>query len=110
MDRNVMMKAWLLGVLLLTTPAWAKTVWVDVRTLEEYQQGHVLNALNMPHQEILALVEQAGIAKDDRILLYCRSGRRSEFAQIALQQAGYTRVQNLGGFEDLVKTGAVKVK
>ncbi|WP_051919127.1 rhodanese-like domain-containing protein [Basilea psittacipulmonis] len=105
------MKAWLFsGLLLMAAPAWSKTIWIDVRTAQEYQTGHIVNAANMPYQDIVTLAQEAGLDKADRILLYCRSGRRSELAQIALQQAGYTHVQNLGGFQDLVKTGAVKVE
>ncbi|SUO95337.1 rhodanese-like domain-containing protein [Suttonella ornithocola] len=91
-------------------PLWAETVWVDVRTPQEYSEGHIAGAANMPHHEIVELVKKAGYAKDDRILLYCRSGNRSAKAKAALVEAGYTNVQDLGGFADLEKTGAVKTE
>lgn len=90
--------------------AQAKTVWIDVRTPEEYAAGHVAGAANMPVEEILEQIAHSDVAKDDTILLYCRSGRRSGIAQSALLKAGYEKAQNIGGFDDLAATGAVKTE
>ncbi|TCJ98908.1 thiosulfate sulfurtransferase [Volucribacter psittacicida] len=105
------MKALLMTfALLFALPSFAKTVWIDVRTPQEYASGHILNASNMPHQSMVQQAAAAGLQKDDRILLYCRSGNRSAIAKKALEQAGYRHVQDLGAYADLVETGAVKVK
>ncbi|WP_227431148.1 rhodanese-like domain-containing protein [Psychrobacter sp. I-STPA6b] len=89
--------------------AQAQTVWVDVRTPAEFATGHVVNAKNLPYENIVSLAVAQGYDKDDTILLYCRSGHRAGIARRSLLGAGYQNVQNLGGFDDLVETGAVKV-
>lgn len=99
----------LAGLLMLPLSLSAKTVWIDVRTPEEYQAGHVQNAENLPLQDIAKLITAKNYDKDDTILLYCRSGRRSGLAQKTLQDMGYHKAQNAGGFEALKTTGAVKV-
>lgn len=66
---------------------------IDVRTVEEFAQGHLPGAINIPLDQI----DQAEIAAQSR--LYCRSGRRSELAKRKLQERGIATV-NLGGIED----------
>ena len=83
----------------------AKGVWIDVRSAEEFNSGHLQNALNIPHDKIVEGVKALGSAKDEPINLYCRSGRRAEIALTELKNAGYTNVTNHGGYEDLVKKG-----
>lgn len=92
-----------------TLTAYAQTVWVDVRTPEEFATGHVLNADNLPYEDIVSLASAQGYDKDDTLLLYCRSGHRAGIARQSLLDAGYSDVQNLGGFDDLAETGAVKI-
>ena len=86
-------------------PEKAKGVWIDVRSAEEFNSGHLQNALNIPHDKIVEGVKALGSAKDEPINLYCRSGRRAEIALTELKNAGYTNVTNHGGYEDLVKKG-----
>ena len=57
--------------------ASAKTVLIDVRTADEFAAGHLDGALNIDHQVIAQRIGMAGVAKDDEVILYCRSGRRS---------------------------------
>lgn len=66
---------------------------VDVRTEEEFEQGHIPGAVNIP----LDTVDTADIAQDSD--LYCRSGRRSGIAQSILKKRGIETV-NLGGIQD----------
>ena len=83
----------------------AKGVWIDVRSAEEFNAGHLQNAVNIPHDKIIEGVKAIGSDKDAPINLYCRSGRRAEAALTELKNAGYTNVINHGGYEDLVKKG-----
>ena len=83
----------------------AKGVWIDVRSAEEFNAGHLQNAVNIPHDKIIEGVKALGSDKDAPINLYCRSGRRAEAALTELKNAGYTNVINHGGYEDLVKKG-----
>ena len=83
----------------------AKGVWIDVRSAEEFNAGHLQGAVNIPHNKIIEGVKAIGSDKDAPINLYCRSGRRAEAALTELKNAGYTNVTNYGGYEDLVKKG-----
>ena len=83
----------------------AKGVWIDVRSAEEFNAGHLQDAVNIPHDKIIDGVKALGSDKDAPINLYCRSGRRAEAALTELKNAGYTNVINHGGYEDLVKKG-----
>ena len=83
----------------------AKGVWIDVRSAEEFNAGHLQNAVNILHDKIIEGVKALGSDKDAPINLYCRSGRRAEAALTELKNAGYTNVINHGGYEDLVKKG-----
>ena len=83
----------------------AKGVWIDVRSAEEFNTGHLQGAANIPHDKIIEGVKAIGSDKDAPINLYCRSGRRAEAALTELKNAGYTNVTNHGGYEDLVKKG-----
>ena len=86
-------------------PENAKGVWIDVRSAEEFNAGHLQDAVNIPHDKIVEGVKAIGSDKDAPINLYCRSGRRAEAALTELKNAGYTNVTNHGGYEDLVKKG-----
>lgn len=70
---------------------------VDVRTKEEYDDGHVVGAILLPYDEIDENVE---LDKNKTILVYCRSGRRSILAKSTLESLGY-QVIDLGAFESL---------
>ncbi len=89
----------LLALLASATLAHAKTVVIDVRTPVEFAQGHVSNAINIDHTAIEQRIGEAKVNKDDTVILYCRSGRRSGIAQEALQRLGYTRVENYGSLD-----------
>lgn len=96
----------LLAVLLVMaspSPHADTTRLIDVRTVDEYAQGHIPGALNMPHQDIAALITHADIDKDTPIQLYCKSGRRAALAEESLRALGYQHVDNLGGYEALAE-------
>ena len=75
-------------------------VILDVRTQEEYDQGHIPGAIVIPHEEIEEKAQQALPDKNQLILVYCRSGRRSKIAAEALLRLGYTNIKEFGGILD----------
>jgi rhodanese-related sulfurtransferase len=72
-------------------------VIVDVRTPEEFQQGHVPNAINIPLSKIIKDPTVLMSSKQRAIVLYCRSGYRTGKAVEALQKEGYQNLQHLEG-------------
>ncbi len=81
-------------------PPPENTVWIDVRTAEEYSAAHISEASNIPYEIIVAGVTERKLAKDTPIYLYCRSGHRAGIAKAALEEQNYTHVVNVGGLED----------
>ena len=77
-----------------------KPIVVDVRSLEEYNEGHIPNAISIPLETIENEAETKLKNKDDLILVYCRSGRRSREAALRLIEKGYTNVIDFGGIQD----------
>ena len=73
---------------------------LDVRTQEEYDQGHIPGAIVISHEEIEEKTEGMLPDKDQLILVYCRSGRRSKIAAEALVELGYTNIKEFGGIID----------
>ena len=73
---------------------------LDVRTQEEYDQGRILGAIVISHEEIAEKAEEVLTDKDQLILVYCRSGRRSKIAAEALVELGYTNIKEFGGIID----------
>ena len=73
---------------------------LDVRTQEEYDQGHIPGAILIPDTEIKAEAENILTDKAQLILVYCRSGRRSKLAAEALVELGYTNIKEFGGIID----------
>ncbi len=74
---------------------------VDVRSAEEYAAGHVEGAINIPHDSVEARLAAFGNNKNREIVLYCRSGRRSDLAKQTLLARGFHNVFNAGGYDDL---------
>ena len=72
-------------------------VILDVRTPEEYNEGHIPDAMLLPDYNISQLAPQQLPDKDQLILVYCRSGNRSKTAAAALAELGYTGIYEFGG-------------
>ncbi len=73
---------------------------LDVRRPDEYAEGHIPGAINVPNEEI-GTAEIAELPdKSQLILVYCRSGRRSEEASEKLVKLGYTNIVEFGGILD----------
>ena len=86
-----------------------EVVVVDVRTREEYDGGHIENAVLVPNESIDSEMPEALPDKEATLLIYCRSGRRSKDAAQKLLALGYQSVYDFGGVIDwpyeLVKEG-----
>lgn len=72
-------------------------VIIDARTEQEFAQGHIAGAILIPEYEIAERAPSELLDKDQLILVYCRSGRRSKIAAEALASLGYTNVKEFGG-------------
>ena len=71
-------------------------VLLDVRTPDEYREGHIPGSVNVPLQsidQVIAVVKNKNIP----LFIYCHSGSRSRQAAGMLQRMGYTKVNNIGG-------------
>ena len=75
-------------------------VIIDVRSSQEYETGHIVDAINIPVENISSV----NYDKETVIIVYCASGVRSANAAKALIDAGYTNVYNLDG--GLINWGA----
>ncbi len=73
---------------------------IDVRSEEEYQTGHIEGAVCIPNEVISDQIERLLSDKEQEILVYCRSGRRSSQAVDKLLDLGYTNVKDFGGIID----------
>ena len=73
---------------------------IDARTEEEFAEGHIENAILIPEYEIAQRAEKELPDKEQLILVYCRSGRRSKIASEELVKLGYTNVKEFGGIID----------
>ncbi|MDF3130228.1 rhodanese-like domain-containing protein [Kiritimatiellaeota bacterium B1221] len=74
--------------------------WVDVRTLAEFNAGHIPGAIHLPYDEIQAdhvLIQKDELNREDTLYLYCRSGRRSRIAQSSFEKLGF-QVKDIGSF------------
>ena len=73
---------------------------LDAREQDEYDEGHIPGAILIPYGEIADRAEKELPDKDQLILVYCRSGRRSKIAAEELVKIGYTNVKEFGGIID----------
>jgi len=70
---------------------------LDVRRSDEFATGHVPGAVNVPHSEIAAHLDELRDNQRNEVVVYCESGRRAAIAQGILEKAGFTRVRHLQG-------------
>ena len=73
---------------------------LDVREQDEYAAGHIPGAILIPYTQIEEKADEMLPDKDQLILVYCRSGRRSKIAAEALVKLGYTNIKEFGGILD----------
>ena len=81
---------------LMATPA-NKTVVLDVRTAEEFSEGHIAGAINISHEQINANLSKIIGLKDQTVVVHCRSGRRAISAENDLRAAGFSDLRHLEG-------------
>ena len=75
-------------------------ILLDVRTLEEYNDGHIPGAINVANESIGKNEIPQLPDKEQRIYIYCRSGNRSKQAAKKLAELGYTNLIEIGGIID----------
>lgn len=73
---------------------------LDVRRPDEFAEGHIPNAINIPNESIGTTEIPQLPLKNQLILVYCRSGRRSKEASEKLVALGYTNIVEFGGILD----------
>jgi rhodanese-related sulfurtransferase len=81
---------------------------IDVRSAEEYAEGHLANSININVESDQFNTQIANLDKEKEYALYCRSGRRSTLAAEQMASSGFTGITNYnqGGFTELAKLGA----
>ena len=84
-------------------PRNAATIWIDVRTANEYETGHLPGARNINFDQIGARIAEITTDRNTPIALYCRSGRRAGFARQSLEKLGFSNVVNAGGINDVLR-------
>jgi phage shock protein E len=70
---------------------------LDVRSRDEYTQGHIPGAVNIPHDELFERLAELPIEKSEEVVVHCKSGRRAGMAEEVLSESGYSNVRNLSG-------------
>ena len=74
---------------------------IDVRTKEEYEESHLKDAINIPYDEIVQKLSTNGaIDFNVPIIVYCKSGTRSNMAAEALKEEGYKNIYDLGSIDN----------
>ncbi|WP_064504803.1 rhodanese-like domain-containing protein [Frateuria defendens] len=70
---------------------------LDVRHAEEYRDGHIAGALNIPVEQLASRYGALDVPREREIVVYCKSGRRAAKAQALLESLGYAHVSLLDG-------------
>jgi len=81
---------------LMATPG-NNTVVLDVRSPEEFAEGHIKGAINISHEQINANLKKIIAFKDQTVVVHCRSGRRAISAENDLRAAGFSDLRHLDG-------------
>ena len=74
-----------------------KILLLDVRTPEEFQTSHIPGAVNVPHTEAAQWLSNQDASRDQDVVVYCETGRRSTIVQQLLVEKGFTSVRRLDG-------------
>ena len=73
---------------------------LDVRTAEEFSEGHIEGTLLLPLAELRERANDIILSEVQTVLVYCRSGRRSSDAAVILTELGFLNVYDFGGISD----------
>lgn len=112
--KRVLCAIWILIVMTgFVSTLWgsdpARLIIIDVRTVQEWNNGHLEGAILIPYQSINEEIGSVTRDKSEKIYVYCRSGRRSQIAKEALEKLGYKDVVNLGSMESAAQTMKRKI-
>jgi len=75
----------------------AELLVLDVRSVAEFDEGHLPGAINIPHDAIGERIGELGTPDERDVVVYCRSGRRTALALAVLKEAGFSRLFHLEG-------------
>ncbi|GLX77975.1 hypothetical protein tinsulaeT_13150 [Thalassotalea insulae] len=82
---------------LLNAPKTEPFVILDVRSQQEFNQGHIKGALNISHDQIEQHLTELSQYKDTLVVVHCRSGRRAQVAEAVLIEQGFNKLHHLSG-------------
>lgn len=97
-----MLKTLPMGEGLATARKTSGSLLLDVREIEEFGEGHIPSAINVPLSTLSPQISETITDKATPVFVYCRSGRRSQLAGEKLVSFGYSDVTNIGGILDYV--------
>jgi len=83
---------------------------LDVRSEQEFADGHIPGAMNIPHDQLGDRLSEIDAAKSDEIVVHCRSGHRAEIAEKILINAGYSDVRDLDGHMNGWQSGGYPIE
>ncbi|MBM23395.1 MAG: rhodanese [Gammaproteobacteria bacterium] len=72
-------------------------ILLDVRTLEEYQSGHIKNSINIPHDQLILNINVLDQYRNQPIVVFCRSGRRAQLVIETLIENKFDQIVDLEG-------------
>ena len=72
-------------------------ILIDVRTLEEYQSGHIKNSINIPHDQLILNINVLDQYRNQPIVVFCRSGRRAQLVIETLIENKFDQIVDLEG-------------
>ena len=75
-------------------------VLLDVRTPEEFSEGHIPSAVNLSHEKVEKEISSLIPDKDTAVYIYCKSGVRAKKAAESMAKQGYTKIKEIGGILD----------
>ncbi|MDO6428170.1 rhodanese-like domain-containing protein [Thalassotalea sp. 1_MG-2023] len=78
-------------------PKAAPLIILDVRSEQEFNAGHIANAINIPHNEVEKRLNELSMHQDSLIVVHCRSGRRAQIAEAILTKHGFSQLRHLSG-------------
>ena len=84
-----------------TPAADSDVIVIDVRSEDEWNSGHVDQAIHIPHTEIGKRISEVTDDKDAKIVVYCAVGGRAGMAKAKLEELGFTNIENGGGYDDV---------
>ena len=77
-------------------------ILLDVRSKQEYNEGHLQGAINIPEYEVSKVIENLIPNKNQLIVIYCQSGGRSQNVYLKMRQKGYSNIYHLYGGLDMM--------